>query len=409
MEYSDDIINMLDSIKESDNFEDKLEFLISLLMTESGKEIYLIFAMYFESNSTINFSFYNKIYKLFCILYSRLINANDFLMNEYFDLTLKLTDNFTDEEMFVLYDKIVNFDVEHRSIYYFMYVYYFKKENDSELAEKILDYDFSALEEKSKFIDILIARAASLCKENNNKLKLEELSLLLIKNNRGYLQTDGITLLSRTENVVNLSKTFKEVTFLCPFLHTQENCRNAWVTVQKFYNKLNQDEKFSVIKDILMDPRLNSSIHQATVNIILKEMQNKDVNVFRSPLLFSLFYLIVPQCYIKSPVLNTEEVILCLNFIRVMLVLDKKYHIYGIFGTESNRKIVSDVIETIKEGIKETIKSDNRPKDVIMKEMEAVDKDKGHDIKSVEELIFRHNMNINRINFSIKELEAVYK
>ena len=402
MDYYNEIINNLNKLKD-ENSENHLIELKNYFLNESGKEIYLILAEWLSQQQNLSFYIYNKLNPLIYNLFNKLKSSSLLISKDLLSITFNIFLKFNDSEYQILFNSIYNENLElNLSIHQIFYLILLNPE-----ISKIFINDIIILNEKFNDLSLEYKIVYSICATIEQKkfyqFGLERLSKILLNINKDIYQYYGVILISKISNPSR--ELFHEIVLKCPYFGSLDNARNSWNISLNILNQMNDQDKFNCLLKSLEDPNLPDSTRSSITTQIMKEMSNSNKNsLFKSPFLTSLINLILIEDFKINIISKSESLITSLNFIRLLILLDKKFNCYGL---NSNINLIIDIMNSLKKSIKNFKKDNEKPLELILKDLKKSNLTKNMSIEDVKNSIKNNELTINRINHLIEIIEIL--
>jgi len=404
MDYYDEIHDLMNRIKTFDDEKEILE-LEKYAMNESSKEIFLIINEWVSIQEKVEFSIFEVLIGFFSIVLNGLKKSNPLITYDCVSVLYRIAKDFEEKERTSLFNRICNRFPTEESQGLICLKILLADVIDPELESRfeIPQDSYSKLNEAYK---LALARCA--CVNPNKYISIghERLFHILMESKRNTIRLSGISFAKKIQPSCPRDL-FKSIVRVGPFLDTLESAQESWNIARGILSGMNDEEKYHCLRLALEDPEICESARAVITHEIIREMFKKGSGPFQSPLLPQLTLLIVPPSYISSPVSKIESVITALNFIRDLLILDRKYHCYRVFGNPSSMQIIHDIIEKMKLSVTKAKKDNNKPKETILKGLKKSNLGEKMTLEDVDQIMKENDKSIVRISYAIGMIEEV--
>lgn len=445
MEYYDEIQELLNAINDDKNPHTKeIEELTGYFNRESGKEIYLMFSEWLSFRQSIEYEIFMRLLPLIHILFDHLKKASPLISQDFIELLYNIInfsyynpDQMHNIELFLTDPKNDLPEVVAYNIFVSLYITNFTKE----LADRILPYFMKNDNDKDqngtietvvtepiakKFFSLPVtyklsfARCAVIYPEKFKCLSLEQLSKLLLNSYTSPLQNDGVKLLSSAGSLSNPREIFVTVVRIGPFLSTAEAAQNAWRKAISLISNLSDEERFFSYQAALENPEKSSNdqfassscgLCDASLSAITHQLEReisaaKNGGIFRSPMVSTnLLPLVLDPSVLASPAGKTEVLLTILNFVYLLLLIDKKKHCFRLFESSDMINNLQKRINQVKSALKTAKKENEKPKEKILQNLKKMNLGQDMSMSNVDEIIQTTNIAINRVQFTINEIQ----
>ena len=410
MEYYDEVMELLDLVKNHKEDETQYKQLENYFLNESGKEMYLMMAEFLTSQTTFSFENFMHLLPIIAILFATLSSANEFITNEYLEYLFHISSIFNEEQNQKIYDFLIKTDTmkEDKVTQPFSLFLMLTCSDVDEKIAKMIKKPGDNFGKLPKEIQIAVSRAAIYNTEEMRSYGLERLAELLLKETRTKYQESGVLLVQKITSLSSPIKFFGLIVSCAPFFSTRQISQSAWQFALTILRKMNEEDRFHAIRVTLSDSNIPETGISALISELQREITKNKSGIFRSPHVTMLLNLIILPNVISSPAAQIEAFLTIVNFLQFYISIDKKYRCFQCLGTQ-NQKIIMDAIEAAKKGIAKAKKQSKRPKDEILKDMKKSNFGENMTIEDVEKSIKCTETAIKRAEFGLSSLEEVMK
>lgn len=441
MEYYDEIQTLLNAINDpAKPHTEEINELSTYFNRESGKEIYLMFSEWLSFHQRIEYIIFMRLLPFIHTLFDRLKKSSPLISQDYVDLLYSIINSniYNPEQMhnieaFLTDPKNDLKDVIAYNIFISLYATTLTKE----IADRIFPY-FMKLEDNDKIETVVtesiakkfftltipyqlsFARCAIIYPEKFKYLSLERVSKILIESDSSALQNDGIKILSSVSSPSDPRELFVSIVKTGPFLSTAEAAQSAWNQALALLSNMKDEDRFFSYQAALESPEKSGGqisggcgLCEASLSAIAHQLERevsgaKNGGIFRSPMVSTnLLPLILDPSILSSPTGKVEATLTILNFLNLLLMIDRKKHCFRLFESSDMMNNIQKRIDQVKEALKSARKENEKPKEKILEGMKKVNFGQDMSMIDVDAVIKATNISISRVQFAINEIQDV--
>lgn len=404
-----------------------------------------MFSEWLSFHQRIEYIIFMRLIPLIHTLFDRLKKSSPLISQDYVDLLYNIIncniynpDQMHNIEAFFTDPKNDLKDVVAYNIFISLYVSVFTKELADRIFPFFLKIDDNEEQNKNaeqiitqaiakKFFTLTIpyqlsfARCAVIYPEKFKNLSLERMSKLLLQSNSPALQNDGIKILSSVSSPSDPRELFVSIVRTGPFLSTAEAAQNAWHQALALISNMRDEDRFFSYQAALEIPDKSNGAQfsggcglcdaslSAITHQLEREVSNaKNGGIFRSPMISTnLLPLILDPSILSAPTGKVETTLTILNFLNLLLMLDRKKHCFRLFESSDMMSNIQTRIDQVKAALKFAKKENEKPKEKILEGMKKVNFGQDMSTINVDDIIKSTNISINRIQFTINEIQDV--
>ena len=416
MEYYDEVNALLNDVSnpKKDHAAQK-ERLIKIFSEESARELFLVVSEWMAIKGRLPFKGFIEICPAFSVMLDRLRSASRLIVQDLVELLYHRVCAFSSEEVSEVYGVFAEGKKEDSPAYYSLFLALVAPEFTKEDADAFLPEFLAGATEISKELhgaffalpvsyQLAYARCAVFYESVMRGLSLERLALLLMESPISVLEKAGVELATRVTNPTSPKDLIHAIIMKGPYMPTIEAAQSAWKAVETMLDSYSDDLRYHTIRANLEDPELPESSRSALTHRLLNEISQHKSGIFRSPLAGHLVTLVIPGDYIASPVGKIESVLVALNFIRFMLMLDRKTYCFQIMGNQEARKILNDIVDKLEKALKRATESNKRSDEEVLKDLKKINMGQDVELKDIPQLKARTTLSIARLQFILKEV-----
>ena len=115
--------------------------------------------------------------------------------------------------------------------------------------------------------------------------------------------------------------------------------------------------------------------------------------------------LVLDPSVLASPAGKTEVLLTILNFVYLLLLIDKKKHCFRLFESSDMINNLQKRINQVKSALKTAKKENEKPKEKILQNLKKMNLGQDMSMSNVDEIIQTTNIAINRVQFTINEIQ----
>lgn len=421
MEYYDDVNRLLNEIaKTKGNTEKAKSELMEIFMSSSAKELFLIVSEWMALSGRPSFTAFIEILPFHMILIKGLKKASPLISQDLITALYQIIAYFNGEQIQKVSEILTSgFDAECGAGYVVLLALVSPTLSEEQcsimLANFLGDSSEISTELHRSFFALPIpyqlsySRCALFFHDKMRSLSLERLALLLLDSPIAVIQQDGIKLASIVKVPSAPKKLFHAVLTKGPYMPTIDGARDAWKGAEALLDSFNDQDKYHVILEELQSYELPESSRAALTHKLLKEISANKSGIFRSPMAGHFVTLVMPQDYVMSPVGKTESVLTALNFIKCMLLLDRKNHCFNVMGNPEPMQLLEKMTSGLTKSLKRAETDNERSNEAILNDMKKVSLGKAIEAKDIDGIKAQTRISIARIKFILMDVVELLK
>ena len=416
MEYYDEVNQLLNDIanKKKEHGPAK-ERLLQIFTEESARELFLVLSEWLSLHPNITFQTFLEICPSISAMLDRLRTASSLIVQDLVEMLYSRLCALQWDQVVQIYEVFQQGKQEDSPAYYSMFLALISPEFTKENADAFVPEFLGGAAEISKEMhakffalpvpyQLAYARATVFYLDIMRGLSLERLALLLMDSPISVLEKAGVELAVMVTNPTSPKDLFHAIITKGPFMPTIEAAQSAWKAAERMLDSYSEELRYHTIRGNLEDPDLPESSRSALTHRLMTEISRSKSGIFRSPLAGQLVTLVFAGDYLVSPVGKVESVLVALNFIRFMLLIDRKTYCFQIMGNQQARKMLDDIVEKLDKALKRASADNNRSDEEILKDLKKMNMGRDLELKDVPSLKMGTSNAVARINFVLKEI-----
>lgn len=404
MEHYDTIFALLDSLRDHPSDTAQLAQLESLIEPGNAREIHLVFQDWISRGKNFTSQVFTTLTPILVKMLAFLNGGNQLILSDFVESLFRAFGEYTTEEKSAISHCWNEVNAPQDLFTYWQLKFMFSPQPDTGALERI-EPPTIAFSKMSDFQKLLYSRCSIADHQKFAKISYTDAVMHLIKSKQTNLMREGI--LQAEKVTSSKQQLFRAIVCAGPSLESHDEAIESWEVAKRVLRQCNDVDRFNIMTETLQDGELSDSARTVIVQEIMHEMGQQKNGIFRSPVLSSILFLVLPDFFADNPTTKTEGLVTGLNFLRLLLCLDRKHRCYRVFGTEEGLSNIQGILRKIKAGIQKAEKNNKRPPSKILAEMKKTNFGENFTLEDVQQSIQSSQLSILRVQFAANIIERI--